>query len=355
MPSKPPKKSEFGEIGRTSSFLEQLSPEQLLTNLAKLIEQQVYLSTMIWGPPGVGKSSIVAAVANNAGLGLVDLRLSQLAPTDLRGLPVADKGVSRWFPPEFLPTQGRGILFLDEINMAPPVMQGIAQQLILDRRVGSYTVPKGWFIWAAGNRLEDRASVFEMPAPLSNRFIHFTIQPNFESFKRFSIQQGIHESIISFLAFRPALLHSPDEKRPAWPSPRSWFMASALHKAGMMIHSAIGEPAASEFYSYLEIYNNLPDLDAICEGKLLAKFPTEPSARFAVSIGLAMRATKEKPMRNSLLWVMSTAPSEWQSSFVMDMIQHARAEGNAAILAKIVREEEKLSSHITKFRELLLQ
>ena len=78
---------------------------------------------MIWGSPGIGKSSIVAAVAKNAGIGLVDLRLSQLAPTDLRGLPVADKGVSKWFPPEFLPTQGKGILFLDEINMAPPAMQ----------------------------------------------------------------------------------------------------------------------------------------------------------------------------------------------------------------------------------------
>ena len=44
------------------------------------------------------------------------------------------------------------------LNLAPPVMQGIVQQLILDRRVGSDEVPTGWFIWAGGNREEDRAS-----------------------------------------------------------------------------------------------------------------------------------------------------------------------------------------------------
>ena len=349
------KKISNSELNKSQSFLEDLTPKLLMDNLSKLVEKQIYLSTMIWGPPGIGKSSIVADVANTAGLGLVDLRLSQLAPTDLRGLPVADKGVSKWFPPEFLPTQGKGILFLDEINMAPPAMQGIAQQLILDRKVGSYVVPKGWFIWAAGNRLEDRASVFEMPAPLSNRFIHYAINPDFDSFKQYALKQGIHESIISFLAFRPALLHKMDEKRPAWPSPRSWFMASKLHQAGMAIYPAIGEPAAIEFYAYSDIYLKLPDLDAICAGTLTANFPSEPSARFAVSIGLSLRAKNEKTMRNALLWVISTAPAEWQSSFFMDMIQHAREEGNIATLAKIVREEKALSSQITKFRDLLLQ
>ncbi len=120
-----------------------MTPQELLPYLSRLVEHQLQLSLMLWGPPGIGKSSIVAEVARQHDLQLVDLRLSQLAPTDLRGLPVAENGVSRWFPPEFLPTEGRGILFLDEINMAPPAMQGIAQQLILDRQVGrqQFTAP----------------------------------------------------------------------------------------------------------------------------------------------------------------------------------------------------------------------
>lgn len=139
------------------------TPEALAGSLTAILSNEIKLSLMIWGPPGVGKSSIVAQCATENGLDLIDLRLSQLAPTDLRGLPVPVDRVCTWYPPEFLPRDGRGILFLDEINMAPPAMQGIAQQLILDRKVGSYEVPDGWFVWAAGNRKEDKASVFDLP------------------------------------------------------------------------------------------------------------------------------------------------------------------------------------------------
>jgi MoxR-like ATPase len=157
-----------------------MTPIELRQYLDRLVTSKTEISTMIWGPPGVGKSSIVAQIAKSHGIAFVDVRLSQLAPTDLRGLPVPENGRSKWFPPEFLPDGGKGILFLDELNMAPPAMQGIAQQLILDRKVGSYTVPPNWFIWAAGNRKEDRASVFEMPAPLANRFLHLTVLPDMD-------------------------------------------------------------------------------------------------------------------------------------------------------------------------------
>ncbi len=121
-------------------------PNELKTYLNYLINQQIQVSVMIWGAPGIGKSSIVAQIAQECDLDFVDVRLSQLAPTDLRGLPVAENGISKWYPPEFLPRNGKGILFLDELNMAPPAMQGVAQQLILDRRVGSYSVPEGWYV-----------------------------------------------------------------------------------------------------------------------------------------------------------------------------------------------------------------
>ena len=99
------------------------------------------------------------------------------------------------------------MLFLDEVNLAPPVMQGMAQQLILDRRVGSYAVPEGWYIWAAGNRKEDRAASFDMPAPLANRFIHLEIAPDLDSFKDYALATGVHEQIMAFVMFRPELMH----------------------------------------------------------------------------------------------------------------------------------------------------
>ena len=212
-------------------------------------------SAMIWGPPGVGKSSAVRALAERHGIGLVDLRLGQLAPTDLRGLPVPDHTERRaaWYPPAFLPREGRGILFLDELNLAPPVMQGIAQQLVLDRRVGDYTVPEGWVVWAAGNRKEDRAAVYEMPAPVANRFVHFEVGAEIEGFRSWAANRGFDELLLAFLLFRPELLHKPDTLSPAWPSPRSWDMADRMHRAGLSIASAVGQAAAGEFAAFCKL------------------------------------------------------------------------------------------------------
>ena len=154
-------------------------PSELEEFLDKVINSSLNKSIMIWGAPGIGKSSIVQSLAIKLNLQFIDLRLSQLAPTDLRGLPVPihssdeGEGTVKWYKPEFLPQSGRGILFLDEINMAPPAMQGVAQQLILDRKIGNYKVPEGWFVFAAGNRKEDKASVFDMPAPFPIDFYTF--------------------------------------------------------------------------------------------------------------------------------------------------------------------------------------
>ena len=331
------------------------SPSALAQSLQSLVAADIRLSVMIWGPPGVGKSSIVAQVAQTNSLALMDLRLSQLAPTDLRGLPVAAGAVARWLPPEFLPTEGNGVLFLDEINMAPPAIQGIAQQLILDRRVGSYQVPPGWFVWAAGNREEDRASVFEMPAPLANRFVHFEIQPDFDSFRQHALERGIDEAILSFLAFRPGLLHRPDDKRPAWPSPRSWFMASQLHRAGIRIDPAVGQPAADEFEAYCHIYGTLPDLDRICAGESTATFPEDPSSGYAVTIGLSTRARDVAAAGNALRWMLQNAPGEWQSAFVSDLLVAMRAAGLAPQFAAMLREDATLRQTLADLRELLVQ
>lgn len=346
-----------------------MTPSELRTFLDRLVAERLFLSTMIWGPPGIGKSAIVAQTAAAAGLEFTDLRLSQLAPTDLRGLPVPDVrvGVSRWLPPEFLPRElsetrlpaprqadARGILFLDELNMAPPAMQGMAQQLILDRRVGSYVVPEGWFIWAAGNRKEDRAAVFDMPAPLANRFLHLEVGPDWESFKAHALAQGWHEQIIAFLSFRPTLLHAVDPLKPAWPSPRSWELASKLHGAALDVAPAVGGAAASEFLTYLKLYETLPSLEPILEGKGdKIGFPSEPSARYATTIGLTVRAGNAERGHAGFRWLTSKAPAEWVQLFVVDLFKKLRAAGQMGALATLVARDPEVQKYLEAHRELL--
>jgi AAA domain (dynein-related subfamily) len=330
-----------------------MTPSELKLFLNELITKNLKISTMIWGAPGIGKSSIVEQLTKEHGIEFVDVRLSQLAPTDLRGLPVADAGTSKWYPPEFLPLHGKGILFLDELNMAPPAMQGVAQQLILDRRVGSYVLPEDWLVWAAGNRKEDRAAVFDMPSPLANRFLHLEVKADFESFKTYALATGVHEQIIAFLSFRTALLHKIDTQHPAWPSPRSWVMASALHSAGLDITPAVGIGTAAEFTSFINLYDNLPNLAPILEGNGEGiVFPNEPSARYATAVGLTIRVADANQAYNAFTWLNKNASSEWVRLFAVDLFRVMRSKGQFGMLVNLAQKDPDLQKFLHEYQQL---
>jgi len=165
----------------------------------------------IWGGPGVGKSSVVKQLAETLNVPLQDVRALLLDPVDLRGLPFrGSDGRSKWATPEFLPQDGTGILFLDELNAAPAMVQASCYQLVLDRKVGEYTLPDGWAIIAAGNRDSDRAVTTRMPTPLRNRFVHLEFEVDVQEWSEWAIQAGIRPEVIAFLRFRPELLSAFD-------------------------------------------------------------------------------------------------------------------------------------------------
>ena len=331
-----------------------MNPAELKSTLSRLVQEELHLSVMIWGPPGIGKSSVVAQIARARDFDFVDLRLSQLAPTDLRGLPVPKDGVSSWYPPEFLPRTGQGILFLDEVNMAPPTLQGIAQQLILDRRVGGYQVPDGWFIWAAGNRKEDHAAVFDMPSPLANRFIHLEVEADLESFRDYAIDVGLHEHILAFLSYRPNLLFAMNAQRPAWPSPRTWEMASALYSADLSVDAAVGEGAGAEFRSFTSLYQQLIDLDVVLrgDGQTLG-FPSKPSVRYATVVGLGLRAKDAEQGMHALSWTAQGAPAEWTQLLMTHLVAQMRRCGAMGPFARAVMAEPDLRELFARFATML--
>jgi len=310
-----------------------MTPATLTTYLERVVAHDLRLSLMIWGPPGIGKSSIVRQVATQADLRLIDVRLSQLAPTDLRGLPVPDDEAqaATWYAPDFMPREGQGVLFLDEINMAAPTVQGIAQQLILDRKVGSYTLPEGWYIWAAGNRKEDRAAVYDMPAPVANRFVHLQVAPDYKAFRDYALRTGLEEQIQAFLAYRPELLFKMSPESPAWPSPRSWEMASRLYATGeeaLDIATAVGEGAAGEFAAYLSIYEDLPAFEPVLRGEPAElAFPEEPSRRYAVTMGLSIRAASAAEGIRGMEWMSEHAPDEFTQLYAQTLLPRMRSLG----------------------------
>ena len=324
----------------------------LTDSLNTLIENKVKHSVFIWGAPGIGKSSAVTQVAKDKDLELIDLRISQLAPTDIRGLPYTKDGRAHFAPPSFLPTDGEGILFLDELNMASPSVMGIAQQLILDRQVGDYKVPEGWFIVAAGNRTEDRAAISQMPAPVANRFIHFHIDSSLDSWKEYAIGAGINEKILAFLNFRPQLLYNFEKNQSAWPSPRSWEFANTLLNIDLSIESAVGSGAASEFYAYQTIYTELPNVDLIFDGEDIP-VPHEPSLIYAVCGALINRAKTADNVFKGLKWLMKGTTEDYVGLYMSDAMIALKAKNLQGAFIKIVSKDSDTKDFMKKYQELL--
>jgi hypothetical protein len=254
---------------------------------------------MLWGPPGVGKSQIVAQVAARHGARLVDVRLAQMEPTDLRGIPFRDGRNVVWSVPALLPEAGRdgatGILFLDELTSAVPTVTAAAYQLILDRRLGEYAVPPGWAILAAGNRQGDRGVTYQMPAPLANRFTHYEIEPDLDDWIAWAHAHDIDSRLIGFLRFRPDLLFDFDPSRHAvaFPSPRSWEFASrAIAKfgdrpdlLGEALKSCVGAAAGLACRAYIEHLGVLPDPAEIAAGRV-TEVPRGVEFQYAVAAAL---------------------------------------------------------------------
>ena len=322
-------------------------------HLNSVIKGGIKTSIMMWGAPGIGKSSIVNKVAEENEMEVIDVRLSQLAPTDLRGLPYVENGEARFAPPSFLPKSGKGLLFLDEVNLAPPAIQNVAMQLVLDRKVGDYTVPDDWFIIAAGNRVEDRAAVSQMPAPLTNRFLHFTVEADLTSWKEYALTSGVEEKIISFLTFRPELLHSFNKNAIAWPSPRSWDFASDLYKIGLPVDAAVGEGAASEFNSFVKLYSKLPDVDKIKSGDRKVKAPKEPSIIYAITGALVSRSETAEEFYNSMMWLIGSVTEDYVGVFMSDTMTRLRSLGIQGQFVSKLTKSTEAKKFVAKYQELL--
>jgi MoxR-like ATPase len=269
------------------------------------ITRGLHTPLMIWGAPGIGKSQIVAEAAAHHQAPLIDIRLSQMEPSDLRGIPFRDGNHVVWAPPAMLPQVARdgeqGILFLDEINSAAPTVSASAYQLVLDRRIGDYQVPPGWLIIAAGNRQGDRGVTYTMPAPLANRFSHVELEVNLDDWMLWAWKQGIDDRVIAFLRFKPELLFvfEPEHSHQAFPTPRTWeFTSRALQKFAdtpdllrEALPACVGAAAGVELYAFVEHLKDIPDIDGILEGKEHS-VPEAIDLQYAVASALVGRAVK---------------------------------------------------------------
>jgi len=279
-----------------------ITSQDARTGLQKCFEKK--RPVFLWGPPGIGKSELVADIAQEMEGHMIDLRLGQMDPTDIRGIPYYNKerNLMDWAPPIDLPSEELAkqypivVLFLDEMNSAAPAVQAAAYQLILNRRVGKYQLPDNVVMVAAGNRESDKGVTYRMPTPLANRFIHLEMKVDFESWEQWAVKNKIHKDVIGYLAYSKQDLYDFDPKSSsrAFATPRSWTFVSELlsdedsdkNVLLNLIAGSVGEGLAVKFMAHRKVAGQMPNPEDILAGKVKELEIKDISAMYSLVVSM---------------------------------------------------------------------
>jgi hypothetical protein len=279
-----------------------VTPSEARSRILKCFKNKRPL--FLWGPPGIGKSELVAGITEDLGGALYDLRMPLLEPTDLRGIPFynKDSNMMDWAPPVDLPTEADAkkypvvVLFLDEMNAAAPAVQAAGYQLILNRQVGKYKLPDNVVIVAAGNRESDKGVTYRMPSPLANRFLHLELRVDHTSWEQWAVQKGIHSDVVGYVGFAKSDLFDFDPKSSSrsFATPRTWTFVSELlqdddcteAELTDLIAGSVGEGTAVKFMAHRKVSSKMPKPTDILTGKVKELQAKEISAMYSLTINM---------------------------------------------------------------------
>jgi MoxR-like ATPase len=330
------------------------------------------------GAPGIGKSSVVRQaaekIAHAEGVSeffVKDIRLSQMDPTDLGGLPIPvgdedeQKAMGRIFP-EWWPTGNEfGIIFFDELNKGTPSTQAAAYQLILDRRMGDRELSPNVMIVAAGNRSSDNVTVYDMDSALQNRFpMHIEVEvPTKDELEAYFTSIDKNDmKIFGFWNYSERSIWRYDDKGadPSWASPRSWeFLADLLEltkempKADRMREmkalavSAVGDVVGREFAAYVRL-NEVVDIDAILDNPKKFAEIERPDVKHSVITEIADRYKRNKNLeKKAIEFVFGTTELPEYVMLALSMFSKA----NKNFVQKVVSHPKgaELAEHMEKF------
>lgn len=262
----------------------------------------------VWlsGPPGVGKSSMPRQLCDSLNIGFKDIRLAQMDPVDLRGLPTTTEVESAiqtiWAKPDFWPDPKKdgpkGIILFDELSDTGRAMQSAAYQIILDRRAGPHIIPPGWYPMAAGNRRGDKAAAQMVSSALATRFAWITIKPDVDSFREWGINNGIHPFVMGYLKAFPKHLWSDEgAESETFACPRQWAQVSKFCNSNprirqRLVRGLVGRGIAGQFEAAIKTFK-LPSLEDVIKDPRRCPIPGQPAEKYAMSTMLAQYANRK--------------------------------------------------------------
>jgi hypothetical protein len=278
-------------------------------------KSDVFLTPFLRGGPGLGKSSIVKQLAVENKAQLIDIRLATREPTDMTGLPytvkVGEQVVTKFSVPAILAMIGTGpvVLFLDEFMQAPVLVRQAMSQLILDRCLGEYKLPRQVFIIAASNNKSDRAgTIGEMESNLKTRFSpHLEVHPDMDDFTQYAFKNNMHDSVIAFLRSKTDALYDFQPSQETFATPRTWEYVSELLRLDwpggdgaarlqQSISGTVGAVRGTEFKAYQELWQHLPPTEEVLKNPRTVKLPEKGTKNyngicFAITTSLVRACT----------------------------------------------------------------
>jgi hypothetical protein len=242
----------------------------------KARQQGGAVNPIFTGEAGLGKSEITQSWVKkqkerNPKFGFVDLRIAYMEAPDLIGLPVEEVvdgvGRTRHFLPEFWPTEGEGLILLEEPNRGTTGVMNCLMQLLTDFKVHNYELPQGWMVAACINPDSSEYDVNTMDAALKDRFVEYEVEFDHMSFLDFMAEANWHESVQMFVGSGIWTYKTTKElgQGGKYISPRTWSKVNTVEKAGLSsnrafhritVQSILGKDIGNEYHKFC--YDSAP-------------------------------------------------------------------------------------------------
>lgn len=322
---------------------------------------------LLLGPPGIGKSECTLGAAQEMTIDTRQWQATIEDPLELPGLPaIKDNKAVRLPFEDKIPTEGKGLLVIDEINSAPPLTQCSLYSLVWDRKLGGTVLGADWMIVATGNHDKDRAVTQRMPTPLVSRMEHINVEPDIDSWLIKMAVDGAHDTVRAFIKTMPHLFVTFKADVPGpFACPRTWTMASKVMLAYgkstppyESIAGWVGEGPATELLSYHMMASDLTDPEQIIKDPVHAVVPeNNPGALYAITTALAGRMDN-KNATSILIW-LGRIPIEFAvyciaSARNVERGRFARMSKEEQNKTKKIQENENFRNWCVKHHELIV-
>lgn len=256
----------------------------------------------ITGSPGGGKTTIVRQAAVDMELPYIERHMPTALVEDFGVPDVLQQSQSFGYKmPDWFPVKGvapdDGILCFDDAGQCGDDLQKVLANIVQAKNLHGVAMAD-WQVILTSNRQEDRAGANRILGHLANRMTEVPYETHLDDWTTFAIDNDVQPEVISFIRFRPGLLHDYNPNNTRNPTPRSWVEGVSQVMPYVdseteyeMYSGAVGEGAAAEFTGFLRIWRKLPNPDAVLMNPTTADVPSDPATLYALSGSLSSRAT----------------------------------------------------------------